>query len=315
MKKAICALTSLFLWLPPSVAQEITVQRTVNSSYEDYLKYLSKNERKSFVHSYIRIASVSEMETPLLEKCLEEIYVGVTGRNTCFNAVKSLTSKPLNQPRREVLFSFLSKIEKSKSAHQALFRSLKQGLLRTHPEMASLFNAHPDEAIHALEQVRELEMKAWRKALVKKFPLQEISLLINGKKVSKLATSWKPPAGSYQWVLVSNTHHPIVRLGSFSQFAAESLKDLKPLATGKCGEIEQLDGLRFGLIRSEVFMSAQCIARFGMGSTPTASPHLGNAASMVQMESASYRHWIWPIIAVVGIGTIASLQNKQVTFQ
>jgi len=274
---------------------------------------LAKNDRVSFVQAYIHLSSVTEMETPLLERCLEEVYLGAPSQSTCLTAVKSLTSKPLNQPRREVLFSFLAKLEKAKSQQKNFYRDLKQGLLRTHPHLARTFGVSVPDSEDSLAKITALEMKAWKKAVVKKFPLDEIALLINGKKVAQLE-SWTAPQGVYQWTLVSNTHGPIVRLGTFSQFASESLKELKPLAQGNCQNIQDLEAQKHGLLQIEVFADKKCIAQFGMKTTVGHSDHLGKSTNIVKMEKTSSRHWVWPILAVVVVGLATSLNGKQVSF-
>jgi hypothetical protein len=107
-----------------------------------------------------------------------------------------------------------------------------------------------------------------------------------------------------------------MRLGTFSQFAAESLKELKPLASASCKDLNDLDAQKFGLLQFEVFSDSKCIARFGasepIGKMATAE-HLGTSKSMVNMESTSNRHWIWPVLALVTIGIAAGLKDKQVS--
>ncbi|MGZ5279958.1 MAG: hypothetical protein ACXWC9_08450, partial [Pseudobdellovibrionaceae bacterium] len=91
---------SIVLSLSLSALAQTGVQRTTESSYEDYLKYLDKSGGVTFSQAYIHLSSVTEMATPLLEKCLEEMYLGAPSQSTCLAAVKSLSSKPLNQSRR-----------------------------------------------------------------------------------------------------------------------------------------------------------------------------------------------------------------------
>lgn len=293
---------------------QVGVQRTTESSYQEYIKYLDKNERISFVQAYIQLASVTEMETPLLERCLEEVYLGAPANSTCLTAVKSLASKPLNQPRREVLFSFLAKLEKLKSPHKSFYKNLKDGLLRTHSQLSSTFGVPVPEAGKDLEKITALEMKAWKKAISKKAPIEEVALLINGKKVAKLE-SWTAPQGVYQWSLITNTHEPIVRLGTFSQFASESLKEMKPLAQGNCNSLKDLEEKKYGLLQLEIFAEKKCVAQFGVGSTVAHSRHLGASSNFVKMEKSSSRHWVWPVLAIVGVGLVSSMQGKQVSVQ
>jgi hypothetical protein len=255
------------------------------------------------------------METPLLEKCLEEMYLGAPSQSTCMDAVKSLGSKPLNPTRREVLFSFLSKMTKVKSQHRGFYQELRDGLLQTHPDLARTFHVAAPETPERPTDLNHLEMKAWKSALAKKFPIDEVSLLINGKKVSKLE-NWVAPTGIYQWSLISNTHEPFIRLGTFSQFAAESLKNLEPLAEGGCADLEKLEVQKFGLLKMEVFADKKCIAQFGVN-TPIAAPatHLGSSVSMVKIDDSSTRHWVWLGLAAVGIGLAASMKGKNVQVQ
>ncbi|MEZ0393014.1 MAG: hypothetical protein ACAH59_12410 [Pseudobdellovibrionaceae bacterium] len=307
-------LTLFCIQIISSAKAEMAVQRTLDSSYRDYANYLESSGRTSFVAAYIQLSSVTELETPLLEKCLEEVYLGAPSQITCLSAVKSLTAKPLNKPRREVLYSFLVKLEKSRSQHQTLYRDLRLGLLRTHFHLAKTFDVPVPAKEEDQARVAALEMKAWKKAVQKRFPLEEIALLINGKKVAKLE-SWTAPQGIYQWSLITNTHEPITRIGSFSQFAAESLKDLKPLAPGNCQSLLDLEAQKFGLLQLEIYSNKKCVARFGMNSTVGSSEHLGKSSQMVKMEKSSSRHWIWPVVAIIGVGLATSLNGKQVSLQ
>jgi hypothetical protein len=313
MKKIFSLFIALVLSL--SAVAETGVQRTTNSSFEEYRKYLEKSGQPSFAQAYIQLSSVTEMETPLLEQCLEEMYLGAPSQATCLNAVKSLAAKPLNQARREVLFSFLSKMIKVRSTNQNFYQGLRDGLLKTHPKLAEVFHvAIPDRSAQ-VSDVKTLEMKAWKSALSKKMPIAEAALLINGKKISDLK-NWVAPEGIYQWSLVSNTHEPLIRLGTFSQFAAESLKDLKPLAAGGCPELDQLKVQKFGLMNIIVFADRKCIAEHGL-STPIQNPsdHLGNSKSMVNVENKSSRHWVWPVMIAVGVGLAVGLKGKNVQIQ
>jgi len=310
MKNLISIWITLSLSL--SAFAQTGVQRTTESSYEDFLKYLEKSGDITFSQAFIHLSSVTEMETPLLEKCLEEMYLGAPSQANCLAAVKSLASKPLNQARREVLFSFLSRMSKVRSPHQMFYQGLKTGLLKSHPEIARIFHVDIPDDSSRTSDMKALEMKAWKSALSKKFPIAEASLLINGKKVSKLET-WTAPDGVFQWSLISNTHEPFIRLGTFSQFASESLKELEPLAKGRCADLDKLEARKFGLMKIEVFADRKCIAKFGMSTPIVASNHhLGSSASMVKVEESSSRHWVWPVLALVGAGLAAGLKDKNV---
>lgn len=314
MKKTFSIFLSAIL-LSSSAFATPSVQRTLDSSYDEYRKYLSQSGKTSFVDGFIQLSAAIELETPLLERCLEEVYLGAPADTTCLTAVKSLASKPLNSVRREVLFSFLLKLEKIKTAQKSFYRDLKLGLLKTDPKLAQTFHASTPNVESEEGVIQDLEMKAWKKALARKFPLDEIALLINGIRISKLE-KWSAPRGVYQWSLVSNTHEPFVRLGTFSQFAAESLKELKPLADLKCKDIEDMDPQKFGMIQLEVFSNSKCVAQFGLApSVAKTEPHLGNSATMVQMEKSSNRHWIWPAVALLVVGIGASLKDKQVSIE
>jgi hypothetical protein len=309
--------TSIFLFLSwmISITASAKVQRSVNSSYKDFLQHLQKTEARSFVDSYIQLSSVTELEAPLLEKCLEEMYLGAPSAGTCFDAVKSLTSRPLNQPRREVLFSFLRKLEKQPSPHQSFYREMKAGLLQTHPALAKTFGLTLRDGNQASSSpASDLEMNAWRKALLKKFPLEEAALLINGLKVAKLK-DWKAPAGVFQWVLVSNTHEPVVRIGTFSKFAAESLQNMKSFADVSCKDLKDLNPPQYGLLQVEVFVDSKCFRTFGSATAMVQRSHLGNSQKLVKIESESSRHWVWPALAVVTVGLAHSLKGKQVTVE
>lgn len=293
---------------------EIAVQRAPTSSPQEYQKYLSDKNRISFSKAFIHLASVTEIETPLLEKCLEELYLGAPAKETCLSAVKSLTAKPLNRPRREVLFSFLRKLESKKSPYRSLYKDLQEGLLRTHGNLAKTFGSQVPHFKKDPGPIATLEMNAWKKALVKHFPLEEVSLLINGKKVMQLK-DWVAPQGAYQWSLISNSHEPIIRLGTFSQFASESLTNLKSLTSKDCLDAQRTKSPKFGLLRVEIFVDKKCIIQSGLETSTAMVGHLGSSKSLVKIENSSSRHWVWPIVALIGVGLASSMNGKQLSLQ
>ncbi len=292
------------------------VQRTPTSSYSDFQKYLAESKKISFSQAYIQIASVTDVESESVENCLEDVYLGKNKTETCFQAIKSLTSKPLNSFRREVLFSFLSKLEKLPGPRQNFYRQLQKGLLWTHPDLAKVFHSIVETKKMEPSNVQALELKAWKRSVVQKFPMEEISILINGKKISHLE-KWVAPQGIYQWTLVSNTHEPLMRLGSFTQFASESLIHLKPLIDGDCSSLTEVEFKTYGILQLEIFSSSKCITQFGTVAKGNISEsHLG-ALPTTPSDNPTIRSrsWLLPALAGLAAGIAYGLRGKQVSIQ
>lgn len=301
-------LPSIILVSLSSFAQ-IVVQRTTSSSLADYEAYLKKENLLSFSQAYIQISAVTELNTPLLEQCLEEVYLGAPFEDTCFESVKSLTSRPLNSSRREVLTSFLKKLTKVSRKNKSFFSSFAEGLEKTHPKGED--KNLPDEDDRR-SLVSDLEMNAWKKALKKTFDIKEVSLLINGKKVMNLE-NWKAPEGVFQWSFITNTHEPITRLSSFSLFAAESLRALKALNDNDCKKIEESEPKKYGILKLEVFSSKKCVVQFHKLYTPDlADGHLAPSSKVVNLESGSKRQWGWAATVILGAAAAMALKDKNV---
>ncbi len=314
--KSVVLVFNLLILIANQAMASGAVQRTVESSYPAYQQYLADSKGITFVQAYIQVSSVTVVDSASVEICLEELYLGQPNRPTCFQAVKSLTVKPLNSYRREILFSLLSKLEKAKGPQQNFYQQMKKGLLWSHPELAKLFHLKLDLESEAPSNIEELELKAWKKSVEHIFPLDEVALLINGKRISHLG-KWIAPRGVYQWTLVSNTHIPMTRLGTFTQFAAESLKDLKPLVEGGCNSVSDSDLKSYGIIQISIFANPKCIASFGTSaSLPVRQEHLGSLPAIPPTSPEIQKNsWIIPGLAVLGVGIAMSLKGKQVSFQ
>lgn len=317
MKTSTIILTSIFilnlLFNPESLAQGTSatplptaVQRTPQSSVKDFQQYLKDENLSSFVDAYIQTSAAMELKTPLLEQCLEEMYLGAPFEDTCFESVKSLTSRPLNRTRREILVSYLEKLRRGSKSRKAFYQSFYEGL--------SLQNAKSttDKQNEEIRPISQLEMNAWRKAIAKKIDLTDSALLINGVRVKKLE-SWSAPVGVFQWTFVSNTHAPIIRLSTFSQFASESVKSLEELNKNSCESIAHDEPAKYGIMKIEVFQSRKCIAKYDSPiKSRLGKEHLGQSAQVVNLEEKSHRSWLWTGLLIVGVGAALALKDKNV---
>ncbi len=285
------------------------IQRTINSSPGLFEAYLKQTESQPFAQAYVQLSQKMEFSSKYIEVCLENIYLGKSAEEECLLALKELTQRPLNPTGREILFSFLAKIEKQSSSKQDFFRSLKLGLLETDPALAvNQHQATKKKNSQTSKVFATLETKAWKKALEKVIQIEESQLLINGKSIGNIK-NWNPPLGVYQWSLVTNTHEPLIRLGTFLQFAADSVKNLKPFAEN-CRSLTDLEIKKFGLLQVEVFASAKCIAKETSVKSPEAQ-HLTQLPNTRPLSLGKI-HWIWPTLALVGAGIAVGTRGKNV---
>lgn len=288
------------------------VQRTLGSSEKTYQKYLQESGKRTFVDVYLQVSAPMDSDSPPLENCLEDLYLGRNFDASCFSAVSSLTSKPLNSSRRDLLWALLDRLQNTPSTRKSFYLGLRNGLLSTHPELSKKPDLPNSSQPASLSRVQELEMKAWRKALAQKIPLSEVALLVNGQRVSSI-TRWKAPEGVFQWSLISNTHEPLIRLGTFSQFAADSVRQLKPLADANCENLKNLEARHFGVLHLEIFSNPHCVAEFGMGRASARQEHLGTSMARMELQKPASKSWLIPALAILGAGLAAGLRNKHVT--
>ncbi len=288
---------------------QVFVQRTTTSLKKDYLEYLKKENLQTFVDGYIQTSASMELKTPLLEQCLEEMYLGAPFEDSCFESIKSLTSRPLNKVRREVLISFLQKLKKGSKSKKNFYESFHSGLTKV---SAGREIKTDDDNIGESKVTKALEMNAWRKAISKKIDLEESALLVNGIKVMNI-DQWVAPDGIFQWTLVTNTHEPIIRLSSFAQFATDSVKSLEALNPEDCKKISEREPQKYSLVKVEVFESRKCVVKYDIKYMPTPdSGHLGRSQNIVNLEEKSHRNWIWTSMLIVGVGVAMSLKDKNV---
>ena len=297
--------------LSQSGQAQMAVQRSAGSSYFEYQKYLSQTKAKSFVRSYLDLSKTMILETGLLNQCLEDLFVGRNSEDICFDAIKNLNAQPLNDISREVVFSFIKKLAKFPSKHINTYKEFEKGFSVTHPELVRRFGALKKRDVGS--QFSKLEMKAWQSWIGKKILLTESLLLINGEIVKDL-NSWQPPSGVYQWALISNTHEPIIRVSSFSQFAAESIRELKAFSNQTCEESKNRDIKNYGLKNLQIFYSRRCVLEKNLLAMHSEPGHLGEPAMKVKMISPSSKtHWIFPALAILGLGLASQLKGKEVS--
>ncbi len=237
------------------------------------------------------------------------MYLDAPFEETCFESIKSLTSRPLNKVRREVLISFLQKLRKGSKLKKAFYESFYYGLTSKNfsKESKAEGQLNPEPKVTG-----SLEMNAWRKAISKRIDLEESALLVNGIKVMNIG-KWTAPEGIFQWTLVSNTHEPITRLSNFTQFAAESIKSLEELNLGDCKKISENEPKKYGLVKVEVFESRKCVVKFDSSlRLDPSSDHLGRSQNIVNLEEKSHRNWIWASLLIVGAGVAMGLKDKNV---
>lgn len=287
----------------------IGIQRTINSTSGAFNAYLKKSNSESFSQAYFELSQKMEVSSAFTEVCLEKLFLGKPNEEDCLLALKEITQRPLNPAGREILFSFLTKIEKQPGSKKEFFHNLKLGLLETDPELALIeHQTVKKKGNHISKSFASLEIKVWKKALAKVIQIEESQLLINGKLVNNLK-KWNPPLGVYQWSLLTDTHEPLIRLGTFLQFAAESVKNLVPFAQN-CKTLSDLEIKKFGLLQVEVFASDKCIAKEDTVKIPE-SQHLTQLPKGPAMSSAS-RHWIWPTLILVGVGLVIGTRGKNI---
>jgi hypothetical protein len=292
------------------IAQAQTaVQRAAGSSITDYQKYLESREAVSFVDAYINLSASLELNIPVLEQCLEEVYVKAPFEDTCLTAVKSLTSMPLNKFRREILSSFLTKLVPVTRKHKHLYQSLLTGL-NNYKSKKTHKNDHEKKET---ETISQLEMKAWKKAISRMIDLEDSALLINGIRIADLK-SWVAPNGIFQWSLITNTHAPLTRLSSFHQFAVDSIKEIQELYPKDCGAIAKTEPKAFGIVKLEIFHSRQCVLKEEVFTQNRSreNEHLTPGRSLVNLEKKSNRHWTWIGVAVGVVATGLYLKDKNV---
>jgi len=312
MKKNLLLILSL-CFFAQTLRAAPAIQRALGSSFSDYTKYLRRQQLSSFRSAYIELSSKMEPDASMISPCLENLYLGRDHSSKCLVAIKALTSRPLSSSGREVLFGLLIKIEKIPSAHQGFFINLKNGLAKTHPDLLETFHrSKSNDEKDVPSKMSSLEWTAWTRAIGKKVLTAEATLLINGQEVPRWKT-WQPPEGVYQWTLVTNTHEPLVRLGTFTQFASESVKFLSVFPQNSCSQAGSVELKKFGLKDVEFFQSPRCVVK-ETRDLSNRLEHLGATMDKSRIESpGSSKHWLFPALLIIGGGIALGLQGKTVT--
>lgn len=306
------ALAIILVMFSNSSQAQIGVQRALGSSYEDYQKYLEATRNQSFVRSYLELSKNINLETAPVSKCLDSLFMGKKSDELCFEAIQELTSQPLNENSREVVLSFLKKLKKFPSKYQKVYSEFEKGFAITHPRLAVQLNTTQNSAKQTSD-FSKLEVNAWRRLVQKRLMLSETVLLINGEPIKNL-NSWLPSPGVYQWALISNTHEPVIKISSFSQFASESIQDLKSFSNKTCGTEQDKEIKTYGLKDVQLFFSRKCILVKNMMSLKKKQSHLGDVPANIKITSPHNKiHWLIPAIAVIGVGIASQMKDKSVS--
>lgn len=285
-------------------------QRALTSSYQDYQQYLQKNKLQSFISAYIEASKSFDFETKSITQCMDALFIGKKSDDLCFEAVKNINARPLSESSRQVLISFLKKLRKFSSVHQKFYQEFEKGFSFTDPVTARKLGALPYQAVNN-ETFHQLEMKAWKRALEKKLLLSDSLLLINGSPVK--LSNWQPPSGIFQWSLISNTHEPLIRMSTFSQFASESVRELTAFSKQLCPESPP-EMKTFGLAKVQIFYDRKCILEKSLMTDLKGQTHLGEIQMPKKISSVSdSKHWIFPVLAIIGVGLVSELRGKSLS--
>lgn len=298
----------------------IAMQRSVQSSYREYKKYLSTSKRSDFASAYVEFNQTREINTDQIQSCLESLFSdnqnttensaennsAITTVTICDNSLASLLAEPLNNQGKEIASSLIDRLLVStkyqKSKNLANYSVLKKTI----------------QGLHTKNKTRSLEFKAWHKLISEKIDLLDAHFLINGQEffLNDLLNSTTDLDLSliYQWSLITNTHEPIVVVGHFAQFAEHSLKNLIPFYglthEHRCPEGDQKEPKTFGLTKVSLFLSDQCILA---KEKQDHEVHLGDLPPAPKLVPEHSNAWIWSAVVIVGVGLAVGLQNKKVS--
>lgn len=291
----------------------VAIQRSTSSSFEDYSKYLTDSKRSDFASAYLEQNKYRENNTETIQSCLESLFSDNQNKNgesetilICDSSISALLDYPLNQQSKELLLNLLDRLLPSdkyqKSKNFNSFLMLKKTLQGTHNKNKS----------------RSIDFKAWNKLIAEKMFLQDVHLLVNGQEYK--IEEWLKQGSDldlsliYQWVLISNTHEPVVFVGNFSEFAQYSLKNLNPFYgithQRHCPEEPQTEPKTFGLTKVAIFLSDQCLLTQEKHEQQL---HLGDLPSSPKLAPEHSNAWMWSAVAILGVGIAIGLQNKKVT--
>lgn len=288
----------------------VVVQRTANSSLNEYQKYVANINGQEFADGYLDLNSKLEGSFEGIESCLRTAQMGQDNSTECREAINSISSRPLNRNSREVLYSLLRKISNSKKP-DTYFYKLKHGLVFSDKSLSKTFHeTNPQPSLSPIKS-NALIKKAWLEQLDKMSISKEARFLINGIEVSNFK-NWIPSEGIFQFSLITNTHKPFIRIGTFQQFASSIKNEMVPFADN-CKHLLDFEIEKFSLLEVQVFASNRCIAKESF--TPKVSePHLANLSSsnLPQSQIQKKQSWLFMTMIAVGAGLAYGLKDKTV---
>lgn len=303
-------------FLTGAASNQIAMQRSVQSSYQEYKNYLKTNNRSDFARAYVEYNQTRDNNTDQIQACLESLFADNqnssenNSENTtisiCDNSLALLLADPLNNQGKEIVSSLIERLMAS-AKYQKSKNLTKYSLLKK-----------TIQGVHAKNKTRSLEFKVWHKLISEKVFLLDAHFLINGQEyvINDLLSSTTDLDLSliYQWSLITNTHEPIVMVGSFAQFAEYSLKNLTPFFGSphehRCPEGDQPEPKTFGLAKVSLFLSDQCLLA---KEKQEKEVHLGDLPPAPKLVPDHSSAWIWSAVAIVGVGLVIGLQNKKVS--
>lgn len=311
--KAHSLLFLLLIFSQNTMAQTTAVKKAVQANYSEYIKYLEQQQKISFSQAYLELNEKRPTDSNQLEECLMDLLQENT-TTTCDKAIFALTRRPLNGQSAEVLASLLNRLTKSHIKDQQFFDSFLNSLMNSWPELKANLQLTKKAELLKTNIISGLEYQAWLKMLLGKAHSKEITLLVNGKRISSLR-SFLPQPGVFQWSLITNSYEPLIYVGTWQQFAHQSQKSLLAFFSGSCEELQGFDIPTSELLSSEIFLSDHCQKlSANVFQTKYQSDHLEDLSRNQDSLSLKEREWVWPsVIIATGIGILAhSLKNKKV---
>lgn len=293
------------------------VIRHTQSSYADYETNLQRSEDVSYVDWLLheqknRDYKISDLDSALALS-IDDPHKSLAHFRA---AIEELKKYPLNESGRELLLAIYLKIIKLKIPQQLkdLYKVRALDLITFHKELQKIpeykFFLDKNQNFKSKQNILiKKEVEILKNKWKSRKAFDEAVLLINGVR-QNLTSSWLPPQGTHQWVVISNAYDIFYSFGSWNQFFTEFITDsnFKPLIKEDCARVK--------LDNEDYVLQTQAILFYSSKCTPLkpnirqSSQHLYHL-NHTKMES---RKWLIPAFAL-GAGLIhTSLQGKNIKF-
>ena len=285
---SIISATLLTLIAPLAFAQTVVVRslQTHKSDYESYMKVYDQKQKPIEYFKLQLFPTETQISDWLFQVKTAELNPDVS-KQEILNLFHNIHSKPMSSDSSELLIKVISLL-KSKDSQKEIWELELQKNMQFKSKKTSSY-------------------KTITANLYRSFPFAD-EIRLNGNILKN--QSYELIEGDYQLVVLSNSHEPLIQMGSLEKILQTDATSARPLSAGNC-LLPDFSKLPLELsYQAEIFYSTNCV--IGKSNSPATE------ALIVKKPTSQWKiseSWVLPA-TVVGVVILANyFKDKSISFK